>query len=123
MKLILPGRPYTKKNSQRILKNHRTGRPFIAQSEQYEQYEEQCLWYLNGKGEAYQQGIHLICRYWMPDLSSWPDLVGLIQATQDILQKDGIIKNDRQVCNLDGSRIVGVDKQNPRTEIIIEEME
>lgn len=31
--------PITKKNSQQILTNHRTGKPFIAPSKQYKKYE------------------------------------------------------------------------------------
>jgi Holliday junction resolvase RusA-like endonuclease len=53
----------------------------------------------------------------MPDRRSWPDLFGLLQSTADILQKAKIIENDRDIVRLDGSEIVGVDKENPRVEI------
>ena len=49
-----------------------------------------------------------------------PDLLNLEQATADILQKAGVIENDKNIYSFDGSRIAGVDKANPRTEIIIE---
>jgi Holliday junction resolvase RusA-like endonuclease len=59
----------------------------------------------------------------MPNRSGWPDLIGVLQATCDILEKAGVIFNDRDITTFDGSRIVGVDKQNPRVEIeIIEEV-
>lgn len=58
----------------------------------------------------------------MPNRRSWPDLMGLLQATCDILESAGIIKNDRNVVSLDGSRIMGVDKKNPRAEIEIKEV-
>ncbi len=45
--------------------------------------------------------------------------VGLLQATSDILGTAGILENDRLIDNYDGSRIVGIDKVNPRTEIVI----
>jgi Holliday junction resolvase RusA-like endonuclease len=48
-------------------------------------------------------------------------LVGLIQATQDILQAAGILDDDKHVVLLDGSEIAGLDKVNPRAEIMIEE--
>ena len=47
------------------------------------------------------------------------DLVNLCQAPCDLLQKARIIENDYLVASLDGSRIAGIDKDNPRTEIII----
>jgi len=36
--LMIEGRPITKKNSQRILKNHKTGRRFIVPSEAFTNY-------------------------------------------------------------------------------------
>lgn len=38
-KYIISLPPITKKNSQQILTNHRTGKPFIAPSRQYKKYE------------------------------------------------------------------------------------
>jgi Holliday junction resolvase RusA-like endonuclease len=58
----------------------------------------------------------------MPDRRR-PDLLGLLQATADILEKAQIIDNDRNVVSFDGSRIMGVDKRNPRVEIEIESCE
>lgn len=122
--ITLPGRPITKKNHQQIRINRRTGRRFIAQSEFYQNYETECLWYLKSyRGPKFTKPVRLVCRYWLPNWSNWPDLVGLIQATQDILQKAGIIFDDRHVLSLDGSRIMGVDRDNPRVEIEIEGVE
>ena len=47
------------------------------------------------------------------------DLVNLIQCPADLLQQSGIIQNDYLIINLDGSRIMEVDKLNPRTIINI----
>jgi len=47
------------------------------------------------------------------------DLVNLCQLPCDLLQAAGIIQNDNLIKSLDGSRIMGVDKLNPRTEITI----
>ena len=49
-----------------------------------------------------------------------PDLLNLEQATADILEKARVIENDKNIVSFDGSRIAGIDKENPRTEIIIE---
>jgi Holliday junction resolvase RusA-like endonuclease len=48
------------------------------------------------------------------------DLCNLIQAPSDLLQEVGIILNDYLIRSLDGSRIVGVDRENPRTIIELE---
>ncbi len=38
--------PVTKKNSQQILTNRATGRPFIMPSAKYKQYEYEAAWFL-----------------------------------------------------------------------------
>lgn len=44
-------------------------------------------------------------------------MVGLLQATSDILTEAGIIDDDMWVANYDGSEIVEIDKANSRVEI------
>lgn len=122
-KIILKGRPITKKNHQTIARNRRTGRPYVLQSERYRQYEQDCLWQLKACQTKFAEPVRMKCLYWMPDRRSSPDLLGLLQATADILEEAGVIDNDRNVTSFDGSRIAGVDKQNPRVEIEIEGVE
>ena len=43
-KYTIPLPPVTKKNSQRILVNRKTGMPFIAPSSAYKHYEEQAIY-------------------------------------------------------------------------------
>jgi len=59
--------------------------------------------------------------YWLASRSRWPDLVGLLQATGDILEEAGVIANDRNIVSWDGSRIAGVSP-NPRAEIELREV-
>lgn len=117
MNIILYGRPITKKNSQEICINQRTKKKFIRQSERYIQFEKDCLWQLKQHKERLKGPVMATFKYWMPNRRGWPDLVGLIQATQDILEKAKIIENDKYIVSLDGSRIMGIDKDNPRTEV------
>jgi Holliday junction resolvase RusA-like endonuclease len=122
-RLILPGRPMTKKNSEQIIRNARSGKPGIIQSPQYRRYEEACLWYLlSFRAPRFIGQVHVTVSYWMPNRRSWPDLIGLEQSTADILERAKIIVNDRDIVSWDGSRIAGVDKDNPRTAIEIEEV-
>lgn len=43
MTYTIPLPPVTKKNSQRILTNRATGRPFVAPSKQYKDYEDKAV--------------------------------------------------------------------------------
>ena len=46
LKITIELPPITKKNSQRILVNKSTGKPFIMPSEQYKQYEKDAQWFI-----------------------------------------------------------------------------
>lgn len=118
MILIIPGRPATKKNSGRIVprgKHH-----IILPSETFENYQEAALWHLKKYKCRFTGPVHVKCLYYMPNRRSWPDLVGLLQATSDILEAAGIIENDKFIADYDGSRIAGLDADDPRVEIEIE---
>lgn len=51
-KYIISLPPITKKNSQQILTNRRTGKPFIAPSRQYKKYEQAAMWYRKPRWRA-----------------------------------------------------------------------
>ena len=115
--ITLKGRPATKKNSGRIIS--RNGKPIIIPSEAYKNYEDACMWQLAGK-KLHISGIIVVeCKYYLPNKRSWPDLIGLLQATSDILTKAKIIDNDKWICSYGDSCIAGIDKDNPRAEIRI----
>lgn len=115
--ITLKGRPATKKNSGRIV--FKNGKRIIIPSEAYENYEDACLWQLAGK-KLHISGIVVVeCKYYLPNKRSWPDLIGLLQATSDILTKAGVIDDDKWICSYGDSCIAGIDKDNPRAEIRI----
>ena len=120
MKIVIPLNPVTKKNSQRILINHKTGKPFIAQNQKYKEYENECGWYLGQfKGLQIDYPVNLKVIYYRKTRHR-VDLINLHEALQDILVKYGVLKDDNVdiVHSLDGSRVM-YDKENPRTEIEI----
>lgn len=115
--ITLKGRPATKKNSGRIIS--RNGKPIIIPSEAYRNYEDACMWQLAGK-KLHISGIIVVeCKYYLPNKRSWPDLIGLLQATSDILTKAKVIDDDKWICSYGNSCIAGIDKDNPRAEIRI----
>ena len=64
--------------------------------------------------------VNVKCVYYMPTRRA-VDLVNLIEATNDVLVKYGVLADDNRniVYAQDGSRVYW-DKENPRTEITIE---
>jgi Holliday junction resolvase RusA-like endonuclease len=116
--LIIPGRPVPKKNSSIRLK----GRPVVLPSKTYQKYEKYCKKLLRSQKVRFPGLVHVCALYYLQDYRWWPDLVGLQQATGDILEGAEIIKNDKYIVSWDGSRIAGLDKENPRAEITIREV-
>ena len=123
IKFVILYAPITKKNSQRILINPGTKKPFIAQSEKYKSYEKGCEPYIKGKGESIDYPVNVKCLYYMPTRRR-VDLVNLENATLDILTHYKVLADDNRniVYSMDGSRVL-YDKDNPRTEVTIEKVE
>ena len=115
--IVFKGRPITKKNHGQIVK--RGNKLGYIQSEAYRSYEDACLWQLAGK-KLHIPGVVVVeCKFYLPNKRSWPDLIGLLQATSDILTKAGVIDDDKWICSYGNSCIAGIDKDNPRAEIRI----
>ena len=122
-KYIIPGRPISKKNSIQMAYNKKTGKMFPVQSEAYKRFEKEAKQSLFPKPEKpIDKPITLTCLYMMPTHGK-VDLCNLLGGTCDILVKYGILADDNSsiVVSHDGSRVL-YDKENPRTEIFIEEI-
>lgn len=119
--IIIPGRPITKKNHSQILRT-RDGRPFLAPSKQYREYQESAGWHIKGKGLKLNGRYNMRCVYYMPTRHK-VDLANLIAASCDILVHYGVIEDDNSeiVASHDGSRVC-YDKAAPRAEITLEEL-
>lgn len=115
--------PITKKNSQQILTNPKTGRPFIMPSARYKQYEREAAWFLKPRPpRPIDCALTVKCLFYMPTRRR-VDLTNLLEAIDDILVGSEIIADDHSgiVVSHDGSRVL-YDKDNPRTEITITRM-
>lgn len=118
LKLILPGQPITKKNSQQIIKAG--GRRMIISSPQYRKYERDCLMQIpESARQRIETAVNMQCVYYMPTRRK-VDLCNLIEATCDILVAAGVLADDncRIVASHDGSAVYH-DKLNPRVEITL----
>lgn len=122
VKLIIPGPPVTKKNSQRIVKLG-NGRHTIRPSKAFEAYQKQAGVFIPGTMRKGLSGRYNVkCVYFMPTRRK-VDLVNLLEATCDILVNYRVLEDDNSkiVASHDGSR-VEYSKDNPRVEIEIEEI-
>lgn len=124
MQFTIPFAPVTKKNSQRILRK-KNGGAFIAPSEKYKEYEEKAVNYLAYYAHVpfCDYPVNVKAVFCMPTARRC-DLVNLLEALDDVLVKAGILPDDNYtiIASHDGSR-VGVDRENPRTEVTITEVE
>lgn len=121
--MVVKGRPVTKKNSQQLVYNKAMGRMFVKPSKAFEEYQKVAGWQISHKGERLNGRYNLCCVYYMPTRHR-VDLGNLLAATCDILVHFNVLEDDnsRIVAGHDGSRVL-YDKENPRVEITITEIE
>ena len=118
IKFTIPLPPISKKNSQRIMTNRATGKPFIMPSAQYKEYEREASYFIP-RGKQIAEPVNVQCLFYMPTRRK-VDLTNLLEAIDDVMVKAGVLADDNSeiVQSHDGSRVF-YDKASPRTEIII----
>lgn len=127
LKFTIKGDPVTKKNHSHIFKTKgANSRYFIAPSKQYRGYsgefKAQCI-----EQKVFNKHLNatynIKCSYYMHSRRK-VDLTNLLSSTMDCLVEAGVIEDDncKIVVSNDGSRVY-YDKDNPRTEIEITEVE
>ena len=112
--------PRSKKNSQQILVNRKTGRPFISPSSAYKAYRAAALMLIPVSArQNIDYPVNVQAVYYMPTRRAC-DLTNLLEATDDILVDAGVIVDDNfnVIAGHDGSRVL-YDKEHPRTEVTI----
>ena len=122
--ITIPGNPRTKKNSQQILTNKKTGSSFIAPSKAFKQYQKEADAAIpQDVRRAIDYRVTVKCLYFMHTLRA-VDLSNLLEATDDILTHCGVLADDncRVIASHDGSRVL-YDKLNPRVEVYITSFE
>lgn len=121
LKFTVPLPPVTKKNSQRILINSRTGARFIAPSAKYADYERAAAPYVPRRREPIDRPVSVKCVFYMPTARAC-DLTNCLEAIDDVMVAAGLLKDDsyRIIASHDGSRVC-VDAAAPRTEVEIAE--
>ena len=114
----IPGRPFCKKSTQRVIGVGRSKRAIY--SPKYLSWANQamviCL--RSFKGPLITELVTLKLHFWFKDHQAEPDTSNLTEGIQDVLQKAGVIKNDKQIYELIASKHFGGE---PRTEVEIYE--
>lgn len=123
IKFIIPLNPITKKNSQQIYFNRANSKPFITSSKIYKEYSNKCGYFLPKIEKPINYPVNIKAIYYRQSKRR-VDLTNLESALLDVLVEHNILADDncKIVVSTDGSR-VRVDKDNPRTEVIITKVE
>ena len=123
IRFTIPIDPVTKKNSQQIMINNKTGKRYVAPSKQYKLYESQSGWFVPRPAKPIDIPVNIECKFYLGTRRR-ADLTNLLEAIDDILVKYGVIADDNYLIAAahDGSRAY-YDKANPRTEIHITRLE
>ena len=132
----IEGQPATKKNHGIIARGHAA----VLPSKTYKKYADNFRLQLQarcmGRQPHFETGVQITALYYLENKAHYPDLVGLMQATADIisdeyavinhkkvLTKRWILSDDRIIKSWDGTKIAGIDKERPRVEITITKLE
>lgn len=122
LKIVIPGRPTPKKNNPRIIPPKGNRKMMLLPSARWTDYLKQVEPHLLPYGNVqFTAPVHVCVEAWLQDARK-PDLVNLLQGVGDLLEHYGIVANDRLIESWDGSRIMGIDRTSPRTEIRIKEI-
>ena len=111
--------------------------PQLLPSKAYRAYEQHCrealaALRLETKLPHYSGPVQITALYYLESAAHWPDLLGLEQATADILSdeykvlnhkrtlvREWLLSDDRIIKSWDGSKIAGIDRERPRIDVQI----
>jgi len=116
-KAKIPGQLPSMKNSKRIVKNFKTGKPMVIKKQSALDWEERAMYSLTRPMKPHEGEVALVgVFYYNTKLSDLDE-----NLLMDILEKRGVIKNDRQVKG----KLTRweLDKENPRVEFELMDME
>jgi len=119
--LTITGTVVSLKNSRRLVRKARTGKPFSIKSADAERYERDFVAQIPTKYRGLKLGgrnqlLKVITEVFYPSLRSDLDLA----IIYDCLQLAGVVSNDRWIRAK--AEYAAVDAKNPRCEIIVEEL-
>lgn len=122
LRFTIPLEPKTKKNSGRICRNKYSGKTFLKPSEAFEQYQQDCGYFIPKLDSPIDCKVNIKALYVMGTRRK-VDITNLHSALHDILTHYGVIADDNMkiVIATDGSRVL-YEKDKSRTEVTITKM-
>lgn len=122
MKLTITGNVPSQKNRKIISMNRATGRPFLRSAPAVKDWQERAYWELKKQTKGFKvtaYPVTVVCTIYF-DNRRRHDLDNAYAGVADALVHAGIIEDDSVAyINVVTLRYGGLDKVNPRVEIII----
>lgn len=117
------GQPVTKKNSSQMVFNPKTKRWFPVPSKQYKEFKKATVKQLPELASPIEIPVNIQYTFYM-NTKRLVDGLNLSEAMDDILVDGKILSDDNRdiVAGHDGTRVL-YDKNNPRVEVLITEVE
>lgn len=112
----IPGRPFIKKNTKRIYKGWNERKPRIIYTSDWRTWEDEALrCYQKAARKYITNGMMFTCplkarfEFYFENHQAEPDTSNLIEGPQDVLQKACIIKNDKQIVQIEAEKYFGFE--------------
>ena len=123
LKIEIPVKPRSKKNSQEIVFNRKTGHRMVIQNKRYIEFEKECKKHLPILDKPIDCPVNLQCKFYVKDARR-RDIVNFLNAIQDILVKFKVLKDDNYniITSLDGCSME-INREYPHIEIYITKKE
>lgn len=119
LNIIIDANPRSKKNSQEIVFNRKTGRRMVIQNKRYSDFEKDCKKFMPILPKPIDYPINLSCHFFVCDARK-RDIANYLEAIQDILVKYNVLLDDNYniVASLNDCSM-SIDRDYPHIEITI----
>lgn len=110
LNFTIPIQPVSKKNSQQIMINQKTGKPFVMPSKRFKEYESAAMWFIP-RNQMIDYPVNVKCLFFMGSRRKC-DLTNMLEAIDDIMVKAGLLSDDdfTVIQSHDGSRVLMTKK-------------
>jgi len=117
-RLVIYGQPATKKTSNRIVRHGNRVRiiPSLQHERWFQMAMPQAMTQRVLHGDMITQRVNVAAKFYR--LAKRGDAVGFYQALADLLERAGVVENDRLCVSWEGSKLL-VDKHEPRIEVVL----
>jgi Holliday junction resolvase RusA-like endonuclease len=120
--IVILGPPRTKKTSQRIARNRKTGQPFILPSRALVDWSREAVKQIRAQWPMITLTTQVAVRAVFYRQRAVGDLINYCQALADALEAADVVFNDKLIVSWDGTRL-GKDAKNPRIEVMVTEFQ